>query len=166
MKTLQTPRGNALLITVVALAVLMVLVVGAIRFTGTNRLSAASKLNSDRVASCADVARRTLIAKAKLFDEGTKPSLLLINQKILDDVDAARQSTIITGHYDGTPKITAIPISAALMSGTKETARGLSNVLVASPTSGGQHYRVVMTCKEAAPSNRQAEIEFVFRYGY
>ena len=36
-------RGNSLMVTMIALAVLMVLVVGAIRFTGTNREAALSK---------------------------------------------------------------------------------------------------------------------------
>ena len=42
----RAPRGNALLLTVIAISVLMVLVGGAIQFTNRNREATAEKLRA------------------------------------------------------------------------------------------------------------------------
>lgn len=42
------PRGNALLLTLIAVSVLMVLVVGAIQFTNSNREATTEKLRGTR----------------------------------------------------------------------------------------------------------------------
>ena len=165
MPKLRPARGNALLITVIALAVLMILVVGAIRFTATNRLSAGSKLNADRVAACADTARRALLAKLRVFGMPVK-SLTLATETIPDNPDPAKQSKIRTAHYGATAATaTIVEVSSATMSGAASAVRGMSNVAPGSLSLGGQYFRVVVLCQEAAPSTREAEMEFVFRYG-
>ncbi|MGC4122708.1 MAG: hypothetical protein QM765_50680 [Myxococcales bacterium] len=164
MTTLRQPRGNALLITVVALAVLMVLVVGAIRFTGTNRASAGAKLSADRVAACAEVARRTLISRLRVSQK-VPTEEIKFDEAIVDDINPVKQSRILTAHYGGAQAATVLAVSSSQMSGTKRSARGLSNVLVESPTGGGQYFSVTVLCREAPPSTREAEVEYLFRYG-
>ncbi len=161
MRLSQQPRGSALLIAVIALAVLLILVLGAIRFTGTNRVGAGSKLSSDRVAACAEVARRTLLSRLQLFGAPVK-KLTLDGEKILDDPDPSKQSTIATGHYDSAPMETVVEITG--MTGGNNV-RGLSNVMSRTGGMGGQYFRTVVKCREAPPSQREAEIEFIFRYG-
>jgi len=169
MRVHRSTRGNALLVTVVALAVLMVLVMGAIQFTGTNRVSAGSKLSADRVTACADVARRALLSKLKLFGMPVKE--LTLKESILDHPDEARRSKILTAHYGQTaPSATIVDISSASMSSAKDSIRGMGNVAPGSLTLGGQYFRVVVLCAEPMPSDptkalREAEVEFVFRYG-
>ena len=164
MRALRVPRGNALLITVILVAVLMVLVVGAIRFTGTNRVSAGSKLSADRVAACADVARRTLLSKLRVF--GVPIKGLVLNETIPDAVATGDRSTVMTAHYGASaPTATIVDINSGSMSASAASVRGMGNVAPGSLTLGGQYFRVVVKCAEAAPSTREAEVEFVFRYG-
>src|SRR3954469_21464620 len=92
-------RGSALLVTLIALGVLMLLVVAAIQFTGTNREGAGSKLRSDELASCAESARRALM------DSLNQPGLSLAGKTwtfpLLDQAAVSGRSTIATLHYTG-----------------------------------------------------------------
>ena len=52
MFLLRRPRGNALMITLIALAVLLMLVASAIQFTGTNQEAAIAKSRADETRAC------------------------------------------------------------------------------------------------------------------
>lgn len=170
--TRPTQRGSALLITLIALAVLMLLVVAAIQFTSTNREGAGSKLRGDELASCAESARRTLMQQltganltASLQDQTAKfPTVTLVDQAILSD-----RSTVGLGHYSGAdggssstnPAISTI--TADTIPGSTKDARDMSNTIAAQSGLGGSPYRVIMTCRDRG--GRETEVEFMFRFG-
>lgn len=172
---MSTRRGNALLVTMIALAVLMVLVVGAIRFTGTNQVAAVSKMRGDRLAACADTARRYLISRLRVNQAATAvvldPATGQNYRNLPDDAVSSRQSIIGAGHYDDNllslsqPHISVVPSSSFGASGMQ--ARDLSNVMPTQTGIGGQYYRVVMKCQEPGTlgTARASEIEFIIRFG-
>lgn len=153
-------RGSALLVTLIAMAVLGVLVVGAIQFTGTNRAAAIAKMRGDRVSACAETARRYLLSKLRVY--GVDVTSLTLEQTLMDDAVASRRSTMTTTHYsEPNAQATVVAVSASSVSSSRGQARDLANRLV-KPTLGGAYYRVVVMCKE---ENRSSELEFLFRYG-
>ena len=106
MKTLV--RGNALLVAMIAMALLTMLVTGAIVFTGQNQRGASAKVSADEVNACADLARRYVFSRLKVFGNNVKaPSDLILEQVIIDDKDPTKRSTISTKHYDGTGTLAA-----------------------------------------------------------
>lgn len=164
----STPRGNALITTLIAVAVLMILVVGAIQFTNSNREASAEKLRGDRVGACADAARRHLLARLKLL--GSLNELTEFNVTLIDDPDAAARSTMVAKHYSSDTSTgtvnnpTVVSVSSVAMGAANKQARDMSNITTGSNgTLGGGYYRVVLKCKES--SSRESEVEFLFRYG-
>lgn len=163
------------MVTMIALAVLMVLVVGAIRFTGTNREAALSKMKGDRMGACADTARRYLLSRLRLYgtsvtDLKFDPSANTTWAKLPDDAVAAKQSVVGPGHYG--EDLTITPSSIVLMPSTGfgsgvDQIRDLANAAPGSGTLGGQYYRAVVKCQEAGTLGvaRESEVEFVFRFG-
>lgn len=162
--TLRTsiPRGNALLMTLIAVSVLMVLVVGAIQFTNSNREATTEKIRGDKVTACADAARRHLLSRLKLY--GSSSSFQLLDTKLIDDPDPNARSQMVTGHY-GTPATpTVVSVNPAQMGASDRQVVDISNKLLANGGfMGGQYYRVVVKCQES--SGRESEVEFLFRYG-
>ena len=155
-------RGNALLITLIALAVLMLMTVGAIdEFTGINRRAAVSQLSGDRMAACAETARRYLISRLNVFQ---LPRNLKLDQTLLDDPIAADRSKMMTAHYaDDIAGATVVAVSSETFSAARQQSSELANNLPTDTTRNGGYFRVVVKCKESV--NREAELEFLFRYG-
>jgi len=165
-------RGNSLMVTLIAHAVLMVLVVGAIRFTGTNREAAVVKLKGDRMAACAETARRTLIAQLRITGSVAVTALELdsVNgtayARLPDEAAVGNRTIMGPSHYDTDP-LTAprvISVISPKAMGSPQSIN-ISNVLLESSVGGGQFYRVVMKCREAIGEQRESEVEFVFKYG-
>ena len=158
----RAPRGNALMLTLIAIAVLMVLVGGAIQFTNYNREATTEKLRGDRVSACADAARRHLLSRLKLFRATSE--LQILDTTLIDDPDPSARSQMMTGHYGGEAENTVVSVSAASMGAATKQARDIANTVTDSGgTLGGKYYRVVVKCHEN--SNRESEVEFLFRYG-
>lgn len=154
-------RGNALLITLIALAVLMLMTVGAIEFTGINRRAAVSQLSGDRMAACAETARRYLISRLNVFQ---LPRNLKLDQTLLDDPIAADRSKMMTAHYaDDIAGATVVAVASESFSAARQQSSELANNLPTDTTRNGGYFRVVVKCKESV--NREAELEFLFRYG-
>ncbi len=156
-------RGNALLMTLIALAVLMMIVAAAIQFTGTNREAAVSKARADELQSCATTARKLLLAKLRMTSGGRAGGLTL-NSVIPDSTGPATDKQVRTAHYD---KLTLEPVIVKLdsnvMGASRYQVRDMANT--AGPgTLGGDYYRVVVTCRHPG-SNAQSEVEFTFRHG-
>ncbi len=159
---MRTPRGNALMMTVIALGVLMMLVGGAIQFTNYNREATSEKLRGDRVSACADAARRHMLSRLKLFR--ASGDFKLLETKLIDDPDPAERSKMMTGHYGGTAQPTVVAVDPVLMGAATRQVRDIANAAPGGGgTLGGQYYRVVVKCQEA--SGRESEVEFLFRYG-
>lgn len=167
MKTLHASRGSALLITLIALAVLMVIVVGAIQFTGINREGAAAKLRGDSLAACGEAAKRQLVSQLALFGGGVNnvPLTGPVDVRIPDRATVSERSRIMLAHYDeldaGMEDIQ--PVSSGLMGSSARGARDLSNAAPSSTSLGGTYYRVVMKCQDFG--GRESEVEFLFRFG-
>jgi hypothetical protein len=158
----RAPRGNALMLTLIALAVLMMLVGGAIQFTNYNREATSEKLRGDRVSACADAARRHMLSRLKLFR--ASGDFKLLETKLIDDPDPAARSSLMTGHYGGTAQPTVVAVDPVLMGSATRQVRDIANAVPGgSGTLGGQYFRVVVKCQEA--SGRESEVEFLFRYG-
>lgn len=159
----RAPRGNALMMTLIAISVLTLLVCGAIQFTNYNREATAEKLRGDRVSACADAARRHLLSRLKLLNN---PSLKFFKAELIDDPDPEARSVMKTGHYDPQPMVdnSVAVVSARLMGEGDNQARDIANIAPSGDgTLGGKYYRVVVKCQEA--SGRESEVEFLFRYG-
>jgi hypothetical protein len=155
-------RGNALLMTLVALAVLMMIVVAAIQFTGTNREAAMSKGRSDELQACATTARKLLLSKLRTF--GVNTGTLQLNTAIPDSLTAGSEKIMRTGHYDSTsPEPVIVKLDAKVMGSSRGQLRDMANTLAGS-TLGGEYYRVVVTCLQPN-SSAQSEVEFTFRHG-
>jgi Tfp pilus assembly protein PilX len=159
----RAPRGNALMLTLVAIAVLMVLVVGAIQFTNSNREAAAERLRGERVGACADSARRHVLSRLKQFHI---KELRILEARLIDASDPDARSQLVTGHYGSTDaEDTAVVIDSSTMGEATKQARDIANTVSDTGTLGGKYYRVVVKCQEPEPSGRESEVEFLFRYG-
>lgn len=164
--TTRAPRGNALMMTLIAISVLMLLVSGAIQFTNYNREATAEKLRGDRVGACADAARRHLLSRLRLL---SSPLLRTFEAELIDDPNKTARSMMRTGHYGEPPPKPELDnsvaiVDARLMGEGGEQARDIANIAPNGGTLGGKYYRVVVKCREKA-SQRESEVEFLFRYG-
>ncbi len=155
-------RGSALLVAMIALAVLMVLVVGAIQFTSTNQQAAIAKSQGDRATACAETARRFLLSRLRTF--GMTTGDLVLEHTLPDAVQQSERSRLLTGHFGHqTAQPTVQVLSAADFGSAGRQVRDIANSAPVSAVLGGRYYRVVMVCNE--PGGRAAETEFVFRHG-
>lgn len=164
-------RGNALVVVLVAIAVMSLLAVGAIRFTGANRDAAGARDRAEKVASCTEVARKYLLSQ--LPKNALSPTATEINpadstvqfERVLpDSTVASERSTAATAHY-GLParKATIVGVSPLAVGAARRQVRDVANSL-GPGTLGGQYYRVVVRCIEPG-TTRESELEFSFRYG-
>ena len=153
-------RGAILIATMVMLIVLLVLVVGAIAFTGKNREAAAGRMRAEELHACAEAARKHLLSRLRLFNVPVR-SIVLDTQIPTGD---GQSMQIMTGHYgDTTAQPTIVELSAATVVGTNSAPDDEANVS-RGQTTGGQFYGAVVKCRDAA--GREAELEFAFRYGF
>lgn len=154
-------RGSSLLVALIALAVLSIVAVGAIAFTGQNREGSAVMARGERSSACADAARKYLLSKLRLY--GVAVASLTLDDTLPDDPVAARRSRVTTGHYDIAAGVDATGIASAGSVGfSRDQTRNVANVIAAS-TLGGTPYRVVVKCRDSA--GREEEVELAFRYG-
>lgn len=155
-------RGNALMMTLIALAVLMMIVAAAIQFTGTNREASISKARADEVQACATTGRKLLLSKLRTF--GVSPAGLSLNDKFPDTQSTITDKVMRTAHFDSTaPEPVIVKLDSKVMGASRYQVRDMSNTL-AQTTLGGGYYRVVVTCRNPS-SNAQSEVEFTFRHG-
>jgi hypothetical protein len=162
MRRLHAPPGNALMMTLIALAVLLLLVSAAIQFTGANREAAVIKARADETQACADTARKLLLAKLRTF--GVPAGSLTLDTKIPDSQTTGQEQVARTAHYDAVgvePVI--VKLDSTVMGGSRYQVRDVANTL-AGTTLGGEYYRVVVSCRHPT-SNAQSEVEFTFRHG-
>ncbi len=162
MTPTKSRNGNALLMTMIALAILMMIVAAAIQFTGTNREAATAKARGDEMQACAVNARKMLLAKLRTF--GVPTGGLVLQSKIPDAQTTGEQRQVLTGHFGATaPEAVIVKIDSTTMGASRDQVRDVSNTL-ASTTLGGDYYRVIVTCRHPS-SNAESELEFTFRHG-
>jgi len=78
----RSPRGSVLLLVVVLLAVVMVLSMAAIGFSGSERGAASSFRSSEELVACADAGRQYLLSRFRLI--GSSPTQLTPTDQRLD----------------------------------------------------------------------------------
>ena len=161
------PRGYLLLVAVLALVALLVLVLGAIRFTGTNRVGATAKSRSDRLNSCGQAAKRALLSKLSLSNLPDPAGLVQnvgLDEKLPDSESSATQTRVMTAHFDENgASVTLFKLNPATMGASRNQIRDVANTPAQSLTLGGQYYAVVAKCRDSA--GHETEAEFVVRLG-
>lgn len=166
----MSTRGNSLMVTMISIAILMVLVVGAIRFTGTNRESAVNKLKADRMSSCAESARRFLITRLQASRVNTSKLAQLgpgtPYARLPDDPVIGKRTIIAAAHYGEDPLL--VGTGAQIAKGPAAGDRAVQDDanVIREINFGGAFFRVVIKCQEpgASGSERESEIEFIFRH--
>lgn len=156
-------RGNALMMTLIALAVLMMIVAAAIQFTGTNREASIQKARADEVQACAITARKLLLAKLRTFNV-SPVALTLNNEKFPDTQSASTDKEMRTAHYDSTTlEPVIVKLDSKVMGASRYQVSDIANKST-DGTLGGAYYRVVVSCRNPS-TNTQSEVEFTFRHG-
>jgi hypothetical protein len=156
------PRGNALIIVLIGIAVLMLLVAGAIRFTGDNRVAATSKARADELQACADTAKKLLLSRLRTF--GVPATGLTFDVRLPNEPLPANQAQLRTGHIGATgAEPTIVKLDATAMGSSRYQVRDMANTLAAT-TLGGEYYRVVVSCRHP-DTGASSELEFTFRHG-
>lgn len=161
------PRGNSLLMTLIALAVLMMLVAAAIQFTGTNREAAISKARADELQACATTGRKLLLSQLRTLGPtlGGGAASLTLDTKLPDTQLTTTDKVLRSGHYDNTAvEPVIVKLDSKAMGASRNQVREMANTLPDSTTLGGSYFRVIVTCKNPS-SNAQSEVEFTFRHG-
>jgi hypothetical protein len=162
------------MVTMISIAVLMVLVVGALRFTGTNRESAVVKLRADRMVSCGEAARRYLLSRL----QANRVSVTSLQQigvgqtfvRLPDDPTPGNRTFIAPVHYDTPPTdvITAWTTGVGVANGAPPTEKSVMDEanVIRTRNVTGVYFRVVLKCREATGGSdpREAEVEFLFRH--
>lgn len=155
-------RGNALMMTLIALAVLLMLVAAAIQFTGTNREAAVAKSRADEMQACATVARRVLLSKLRAT--GVAVGTLTLNTQLPSSMNIADQNRVLSAHYDkNVPEPVIVSLRSDSMGASRKQVKEVANI-IGPPTMGGSYFRVVVTCQHPM-SGSQSELEFTFRHG-
>jgi hypothetical protein len=171
-------RGQAMMVTLIALTVLMLIVMAAIRFTGTTREAAVSKLRGDKISACAEAARAYVLSRFQMFGvQATDGTLVAHGSTPIEAVVpstgvTADQMRMMTGHVGSTTAgLTIAGVAASSVASTSSDVRDLANAAPSSRTFG-QTYNVVVKCQEPIPPGagsdyvpRESEVEFQFRFG-
>jgi hypothetical protein len=149
----KRPRGSSLLFVVIMLAVLAIVGLAVITQANTEADGSAAKRQYDRSLACADAARELLNSQFRLY--GVPPTTLQLNV----DLDNKK---LASGHYDQL-NIASVTAATGAISGTLGVS-DMSNRIVRTNL-GGQLYRISVVCSDSANVARQAEVEFLVRFG-
>ena len=165
-----SPRGAVLLLVVVLLAVVTVLALAAIGFSGAERGAASSFRSSEELVACADAGRQYLLSRFRLI--GGSPTQLAPTDQRLDlaglpgcggAVPADDARCIRSGHLGEPPTISGVRLIPQVTLGRRSSARDLTNVIAPASGLGGQTYQVVVHCTDSRGA--QTEVEFTLRFG-
>ncbi|MBZ4415136.1 hypothetical protein [Myxococcus sp. RHSTA-1-4] len=168
--SVRPSRGAVLLLVVVLLAVVTVLAMAAIGFSGSERGAASSFRSSEELVACADAGRQYLLSRFRLI--GGSPTQLAPTDQRLDlaglpgcngatPTDDAR--CIRSGHLGEPPAISGVRLVPQATLGRRSSARDLTNVIAPASGLGGQTYQVVVHCVDGRGA--QSEVEFTVRFG-
>ena len=165
-------RGSALILAVVALVALSVLALAAIHFSGKENEVTQHVSRAEEVLACAEAARQNLLARFRAV--GINPTQIKLAcpssstpgvecVRLADDPNLARRSILSTGHYRQAqlPTVQGVEVVTGGV-GAGGGVRDLTNSLAASPTLGGQFYRIIVSCHSRG---RESEVEMLVRFG-
>jgi hypothetical protein len=160
----RSPRGSALVLAMVLLAVLSLIGVAAVSLASQERANAGAKTQRDLQIACANAARMVVYAELARYGSG-----YLASTDQLPSVTLSDGTVLSQAHYD-TPAglqvkevvpervlpVTSDPKSA----GTADLTNAFEAIGQDSPTVLG--YEVVAKCQDA--KGRELEVEFVVAY--
>lgn len=155
----NAPRGMALVMSLLVVALATLLVLGAITFTGTERNASVLQTREDSLSACTQAARNLFLARLRVLTPGNVDEVRL--------TEAYGQGLILSGHYTGTPAaptlthVERVPSNA--VGASRGAARDISNTL-GDATEGAYWYSVTALCQEY-PGGPEREVEFVVRVG-
>lgn len=168
--SLSSRRGSVLLLVVVLLAVVTVLALAAIGFSGSERGAASSFRSSEELVACADAGRQYLLSRFRLI--GRSPTQLEPTDQRLDlaglpgcdgGVSGDDARCIRSGHLGEPPTVSGVRLVPQVTYGRRSSARDLTNVIAPASGLGGQTYQVVVHCLDSRGS--ESEVEFTLRFG-
>ncbi|HSP77357.1 MAG TPA: type II secretion system protein [Myxococcaceae bacterium] len=153
----STPRGMALMMSLIVVVLITLLVAGAISFTGTERGAAVLQTRADTLSACTQAARNLFLARLRVLP-ATNADGVELN-------DAYGEGLIRTAHYTGAPPtlthVERIPANA--VGASRDSARDIGNTL-GDAAEGAWWYSVTALCQEY-PGGPEREVEFVVRVG-
>lgn len=162
---MRNPRGSALIISVVAMAVIAVLGVAMLRFAYRESVGATATAHENALVACAEAARLQLLGQFHAI--GFQPSQIQALNVPLGTTGTGGHTSAVGGHYD-TPlgnivvdQVTYLPENAAGPSQSQRDLTGISSAI----GQGGRPMKVVVHCQDGAGSGRQLEVEFGIRFG-
>jgi type II secretory pathway pseudopilin PulG len=155
----------ALVMSLIVVALLSVMVAGAITFTGTERNAAVLQTRDDALSACTQAARNLFLARLRVLTPSSAPQVQL--------AEAHGGGLIRSGHFTGapaasgsgtTPTLTHVErLPANAVGASRGMARDISNTLGDS-AEGAAWYSVTALCQEY-PGGPEREVEFVVRVG-
>jgi hypothetical protein len=161
-RSTRAPRGSALLMVTVLLAVLAVIGVAAVSLGSQERINASAKGTRDRMAACANAARLVIWAELARFGSAHIRDPMAAGAVTLDN------GTVLAApsHYEqGTTDVISIrryaaPLASAAAASDSLTA--LTNIIVRSDAGLGSGmttaYAFVARCRDR--DGREVEVEF------
>ncbi len=162
----RTPRGSALLLTMIVVVVITVLGIAMIRFASRELAGATATRQNDALVSCAEAGRQLILSQFR--STTISPASLTALNLPISGQGTARA---VGGHIDSNVQVQQVVV---LPSGTfgasRNAVRDLSNIIAGAGSLGGTPYRVIVHCQDhgdpATPtSGRQLEVEFGLRFG-
>ena len=178
----RAERGFALVVALLALAVMGVIVAGAIVFTGTERSAAVLQTKDEQLSACAQAAKNMFLSRIRVLQGNT-------GTVALDEVfkDHAGERRLRSGHYTPpdplappNPEIVDVEVvegvnAGAGAGGDGDVSNRLGRYANMNPAGGGgpaggmgsvraTAYRVSVLCQQGA-GGPEREIEFVVQVG-
>ena len=157
--THRSPRGSALLFTLLVTLAMLTIAVASIRFSALELSAATAGRRQQQLVSCAEAGRTLLLSKFKLL--GAPVTEIATLDVALDD-----RTLLKAGHYDEVNVVQVSPLPAWSAGPTKPST---ANWRIQTDALGGTPYKVVVHCQVAGDgtptSGRQLEVEFGIRFG-
>ena len=157
-------RGFTLIAAMVVVVVATFMVVGAITFTGAERLSAVRQSRSERLSGCVQAARNLFFSQMRVLQGNVMTAT--VDAGIAYDGD---QMLIQTRHYGNVALTHIRKLGDSAVGGAGDQVYDISNV-AGKPKLLAGYYAVSAVCRErsTAPTNSavpEQEVEFVIRVG-
>ena len=158
----RAPRGFSLVFTMLVVALLTLLVAGAIVFTGSEQSAAVQRTRAERQSACLQAARNEFMSRIRVLSANT-PNVSFNTTLPLPGGDTL---TLRSGHISSaSPSLGAVEEMPGV---TKPTggSQDLTNKLGGGGGFGGlgaKFYRITATCTD--PTGNELEVEFSLRVG-
>ena len=165
----RSPRGSALLMSVIVVLIISVIAVGIIRFASREVAGANAGARYGSLVACADAGRRLLLSQFHAV--GLAPTSLGPMNQALDSTLPGARTLAVGGHVD--EPVASVQVNQVVFLpdnafGPSSRVRDLSNV-ISLAGQGGKPLKVVVHCidhGDGTPTGgRQLEVEFGVRFG-